>query len=78
MIGRAYEHEPGLPSAYLALRDELPEFQLKLEQGKSIAADLAPFDLRPLDIATAVRLQLRCIELGLAAVEEAMPDLETD
>ena len=76
VIERDYEHEPGLPSAYLALRDELPELQLKLEQGASIADDLAPFDLRPLDLATAVRLQLRCIDLGLDAVAEHMPNPE--
>jgi hypothetical protein len=70
VIGRAYEHEPGLPSAYLALRDELPELKLKLEQGQSIDDDLAPFELRPLDLAAAMRLQLRCIELGLDAVSD--------
>lgn len=69
VIGRAYEHEPGLPSAYLAFRDELPELQLKLQHGRPIDDDLAPFELRPLDLETAARLQLRCIELGLEAVE---------
>ena len=71
VIEREYEREPGLPSAYLAFRDELPELRYKLERGKSIADDLAPFELRPLELETAVRLQLRCIELGLEQVTEA-------
>jgi hypothetical protein len=68
VIGRAYEHEPGLPTAYLAFRDELPDLQHKLRRGEPIEDDLAPFDLRPLALETAVRLQLRCIELGLEQV----------
>lgn len=70
VIERAYEHEPGLASAYLALKDELPELKLKLQQGAAIDDDLAPYELRPLDLGTAVRLQLRCIELGLDAVAD--------
>lgn len=65
VIGRAYEHEPGVPTAYLALRDELPELTLRAQQEEDVADDLAPFELEPLDVATAIRLQLRSIELGL-------------
>ncbi len=68
VIGSEYEHEPGLPSAYLALRDELPELQLRLQHGESVRDALDAYELRPLDLETAVRLQLRCIELGLEAV----------
>lgn len=68
-IERGYRHEPGLPSAYLALRDELPELQLKVQQGQSVRDELVPYELRPLDLGTAVRLHLHCIELGLEAVE---------
>ncbi|MEM1042047.1 MAG: M14 family zinc carboxypeptidase [Bacteroidota bacterium] len=65
VIERPYEHEPGVPSAYLAFRDELPELQLRLRRGESVGETLEPYGLRPLDLETAVRLQLRCIELGL-------------
>lgn len=65
VIARAYEHEPGVPTAYLAFRDELPELTLRAQQGEDVAADLAAFEIEPLDVATAIRLQLRSIELGL-------------
>ena len=70
VIERAYEREPGLASAYLALKDELPELKRKLQEGQSIERELAAYELRPLDIGTAVQLQLRCIELGLDAVDD--------
>lgn len=60
-----YKHEPGVPSAYLAFRDELPELTLRAQRGEDLAADLAPFELQPLDLGTAVRLHLRSLDLGL-------------
>ncbi|MEP0546108.1 MAG: M14 family zinc carboxypeptidase [Rhodothermales bacterium] len=71
VIERAYRREPGLPTAYLALRDEMADLQLRIQRGESIREHLAPYQLRPLDLGTAVRLQLRCIELGLEQVAEA-------
>ncbi len=71
VVEREYEHEPGLPSAYLALRDELPELQLRLRRRESVGEALEPHRLRALDLETAVRLQLRCIELGLECVVQA-------
>lgn len=65
VLARAYEHEPGVPTAYLAFRDELPELTLRAREGDSLADDLAPFQIEPLALETAIRLQLRCIELGL-------------
>ena len=65
VIGWDYKHEPGVPSAYLAFRDELPELTRRARQGEDLAADLAPFEVQPLDLATAVRLQLRSLELGM-------------
>ena len=68
VIERAYGHEPGVPQAYLDLLDRLPVWQRRLEEGASIRGELDPFEIRPLDLRTAVRLQLRAIELGLEAV----------
>lgn len=65
VIERAYEHEAGVPSAYLAFQEELPELKRRLDRGESVAEDLAAHDLRPLDLDAAIRLQLRCLELGL-------------
>ena len=71
VIEHEYLHEPGLPTAYLGFQEELPELQLRLRQGESIRDRLASYKIRPLDLSTAVRLQLRCIELGLDQVAEA-------
>ena len=59
---------PGRPDRYLALRERLPEIQRRLERGEDVTELLAPFNLRPLPLGTAMRLQLRALELGLEAV----------
>ncbi len=67
-----HEGEPGVPTAYLALKEALPEAELRLRQGEDVADLLASFHLRPLDLDTAVRLHLRCIELGLETVSAGL------
>jgi hypothetical protein len=59
---------PGVPTQYLKLRETLPEIQLRLAKDESVDDLLAPFDLRPLPLDAAMRLQLRALELGLEAV----------
>ena len=59
---------PGRPDRYLALREQLPEIRLRLEQGEDVDEQLDRFNLRPLPLKTAMRLQLRALELGLEAV----------
>ena len=61
-------YEPGVPTAYLAFKERLPEWKLRLQRGEAGAELLDGFRLRPLDLATAVRLQLRALELGLETV----------
>lgn len=63
---------PGVPAAYLAWKALLPELQLKLAAGESIAESIAPFKVQPLDLAHAIRFQLHVIQLGLEAVEAAV------
>lgn len=70
VIGRDYERQPGVPQAYLDLHAALPAVQTRLARGEDAGDLLAPFDLRPLELATAVRLQLRAIELGLEWARE--------
>ncbi len=61
---------PGRPDEYLALRERLPEIKARLDRGEEVDDLLAPFDLRPVPLETAMHLQLRAIELGLEAVTE--------
>lgn len=67
-ITRAEGSTPGRPAAYLRLRELLPALRLKASRHESIDADLEPFGIQPLDLATAIHLQLRTIDLGLTAI----------
>ena len=60
---------PGVPTQYLALREQLPEIQMRLTKDEPVDDLLAPFDLRPLPLETAMRLQLRALELGMETVD---------
>ena len=56
------------PTQYLDLRKRLPDVKARLERGEDVEALLAPFDLRPVPLDTAMHLQFRALELGLRAV----------
>jgi hypothetical protein len=68
-LAAEYDHAPGVPALYHQLAEELPELTLAAQRGEDLEERLAPYDLRPLDLQTAVLLQLRVLELGLEAVE---------
>ena len=56
---------------YAALRARLPELTMRAQQGAPVTEELARFGVEPVDPRVAIRLQLRAIELGLAAASEA-------
>lgn len=62
---------PGIPDRYLALKEKLPLAKERLARGESIDDLIAPFDIQPLPLRTAMQLQLRALELGLETVIEA-------
>ncbi len=64
----AGENYTGQPAAYLSFQSRLPALRAKLAAGKPIDADLAPFQIRPLDLSIAMRFQLYVIQLGLQTV----------
>ena len=68
VLDAAYDHEPGRPALLEAFRERSPA----LAEAAAAGADLTPLldglGLRCLDLGTAVRLQLRALDLGLAAV----------
>lgn len=66
------EAPPGVPRAYLRLREELPELRLRLQRGEDIRADLAGFDLRAVALSTGLRLQATTLELALSTVMTAI------
>jgi hypothetical protein len=57
---------PGVPAAYLAFKERLPELALRARRGEPLYQDVAL--LRPVELATAMRLQLEALELGLEHV----------
>lgn len=59
---------PGHPATYLELRQRLPEIKARLEEGKAVDSLLAPFNLEPVPLGIAMKLQLQAIELGLETV----------
>jgi hypothetical protein len=69
-LAAAYNHAPGVPALYHRLQDALPELTLAARHGEDLTERLAPYDLRPLDLETAVDLQLRLIALGLETIDE--------
>lgn len=60
---------PGKPVHYLAFQARKEQIQAALAAGKSIAGLIAPFNIRPLPLETAVRFQLYIIQLGLETLE---------
>lgn len=64
---------PDVPEEYLALKARLPEAKRRLAQGDAIDDLLAPFDLRPLSLSAAMRLQFSAIEHGLNTVRRRHP-----
>lgn len=59
---------PGTPETYLALKKRLPEVKMRLEKGEPVDDLLAPFDVEPLPVATAMHLQLTALTLALETV----------
>ena len=64
----AAPNPPGVPQAYLDLRQQLPALRRRLFAGKSIQDTIDGFQLRALPLKTAIELQLHTIQLGLEVI----------
>ncbi len=60
--------KPGVPEAYLAFKEKVPELKTKVAHGESVKETLDEFELRPLDLKLQMNLQLRALELGLETI----------
>jgi len=58
----------GMPEAYLLLKSRLAKIKLRLEKNDPIEDLLAEIEVKPLPIASAIKLQLYTIELALKAI----------
>ena len=68
VLDAAYDREPGRPALLEAFRERTPALLEAAAEGADLAPLLDGLGLRCLDLGTAVRLQLRALDLGLAAV----------
>ena len=68
VLDAKYDHEPGIPGLFNQFKKEMPELTLAAQKGDDVSDRVAPYGLVVLDLETAVRLQLRTIELGLEAL----------
>jgi len=61
---------PGEPTTYFRFRELLPRLRQMVETGQlgGIVQLLEPFGLEPLDLALAMRLQIKAMELGLETI----------
>lgn len=71
VLAAPYEHTPGVPALYDRFQAALPALTLAARRGESMAPLVESFGVRPLDLETAVRLQLHALDLGLEAVGES-------
>jgi hypothetical protein len=60
---------PGVPQAYLKFREKMPEMKAKSLAGRPLDDLLQEFQIRPMELNTAVRFQLFAIQLGLGTIE---------
>ena len=68
LINNSGEASPGLPENYLAFRAIIPELQRRAIAGEDLSSPLKSFQLQPLALEKAVRLQFGVIEAGIKAV----------
>ena len=61
-------YDPGVPAAYLAFKERLPEWKLLLQRGGDASDLLNGFQLQPLNLTSAIRLQLCALELSLETI----------
>ncbi len=67
VLDAEYNHEPGVPGLLNRFQAELVGLTLAAPAGEDLVDRIALYGLCALDLKTAVRLQLRTIELGLEA-----------
>ncbi len=59
----------GVPAAYLEFKDKIPDLRAQIMQNQSIDNIITEFQIRPLPISTAIKLQLYAIQLGLESLK---------
>jgi len=61
--------QPGIPATYLALKEKLPEIRRRALEGQPLDPVLSKFQIRPLSIESAIRIQLGVIRSALEQTE---------
>ncbi len=72
IINKEIPNQPaGMPLAYLEFKERIPDLRAKLSLGESIENVLQEYQIIPLDLSLAIRLQLGIIEAGLETTRRA-------
>jgi len=69
LIKNSGDTSPGIPENYLAFRNIIPQLQRRAVAGEDLSGPLKSFQLQPLALEKAIRLQLGVIEAGIQALE---------
>jgi hypothetical protein len=62
--------ERGYPEAYLSVKEKLPMLRKRRSEGKPVDDLLEPFEIHPLSLTTALRLQFQTLEAALKHIQE--------
>lgn len=75
LLARQRQHRPGIPDTYLRFKDEVPRIKMELNRDpmRLVESYLGDFDIAPLSLPVAVKLQLKTISMGLEALPKALP-----
>ena len=63
--------EKGVPEAYLAFKEKLPELRMRLMNDEPIQSITNNFDITPIPLSTAARIQLQIIKAALHTVDDS-------
>lgn len=68
VVKRDEDAPPGHPEAYLRLKARLPELRLRLAKGLPIDEAVHEFELEPLSLRTAVRMQMHTLQAAILQI----------
>lgn len=73
VLGAEYDHEPGVAALSQQFRQRLPDLMERAHAGDSLQDAVDMFSIRTLDLETAIRIQLRTLDLALGVASGDPP-----
>ncbi|MFQ5602242.1 MAG: M14 family zinc carboxypeptidase [bacterium] len=66
---KSQRQQAGVPHSYLEFKNKLPNLKAAVMRGQSITREMQEFQITPIDLKTAMQLQLIAIQLGIDTVK---------